>query len=221
MADFEIAVEPRAELGKSAMRRMRRTGQVPAIVYGADKDPMAVSLSRNALRKQMEGEGFFSHILNVKIAGHGDEQAVVKALQRHPATTEVLHLDLLRVSATQKLTLTVPLHFERESESPGVRMGGVVSHHVTEVEISCLPGDLPEYIAVDASGLELGESIHLSDIAVPSGVELTALAHDNDLAVVSAALMRASEEELEAAEEEAEAAAPPPEEGAGEGPQED
>ena len=194
MTDFDIVAEPRVVLGKAAMRRMRREGRVPAIVYGAGRDPMPVTVHENTLRKQMENEAFFSHIITVKVAGGQDEQAVVKALQRHPATSRVLHLDLLRVSATQKLTLTVPLRFEGESASPGARLGGIFSHLVTEVEVSCLPRNLPEHIAVDVSRLELGDSIHLSQIPVPEGVEMTALAHGNDLAVVSVALMRTEEE---------------------------
>lgn len=195
MSDFDVVAEPRTELGKGAMRRMRRTGMLPGIVYGAGKDPLPISLAERTLRRQMENESFFSRILNVKVAGQEDAQAVVKGLQRHPATSRVLHIDLLRVSATQKLTLIVPLHFEGEDSAPGVKMGGVISHTVTEVEISCLPADLPEYIAVDVSAVELGEPVHLSDIVLPSGVELNALTHDNDLSVLNIALPRAIEED--------------------------
>lgn len=193
MADFDIVAEPRTALGKAEMRRMRHSGQVPAIVYGAGKEPLPITLVENVLRKQMEQEGFFSHILTLKVEGRADEQTVVKALQRHPANSQVMHLDLMRVSALQKLTLTVALHFEGEQVAPGARVGGAISHHVTEVEVSCLPANLPEFVAVDVSGVELGGSIHLSDIALPDGVELTALTHDNDLAVLSIAMPRTSD----------------------------
>ena len=207
MSDFDVVAEPRTEHGKGAMRRMRRTGRLPGIVYGAGKEPLSISLAEHTLRRQMENESFFSRILTVKVDGEEDTQAVVRALQRHPATSRVLHVDLMRVSATQKLTLVVPLHFEGEDVAPGVKMGGVVSHAVTEVEISCLPADLPEYIAVDVSAVELGAALHLSDIALPSGVELTALSHDNDLSVLNIALPRAAEEEEVEGEEDEEGVA--------------
>ena len=207
MADFEIVATPRSELGKAAIRRMRRTGQVPGIVYGAGKDPQPVSLTENVLRKQMENEAFFAHVLTAKIDGQGEEQVVVKALQRHPATSRVLHLDLLRVSATQKISMQVPLHFENEDTAVGVKQGGTIAHLLTEVTISCLPSDLPEFISVDVGNVDVGESIHLSDLVLPAGAEISGLDEDHDSAVLNIAKPRGFEEdEGEAAEGEADAA---------------
>lgn len=196
MSEYDVVAEPRTELGKGAMRRMRRAGKLPGVVYGTGKEPIPILFSERTLRRQMENEAFFSRILNLKIEGQADAQAVVKALQRHPASSRVMHVDLLRVSATQKLTLVVPLHFEGEDAAPGVKMGGVVSHQVTEVEISCLPADLPEYIAVDVSSVDLGAALHLSELILPSGVELIALTDDNDPPVLNIALPKAIEEEV-------------------------
>ena len=196
MSEYDVVAEPRTELGKGAMRRMRRAGKLPGVVYGTGKEPIPILFSERTLRRQMENEAFFSRILNLKIEGQADAQAVVKALQRHPASSRVMHVDLLRVSATQKLTLVVPLHFEGEDAAPGVKMGGVVSHQVTEVEISCLPADLPEYIAVDVSAVDLGAALHLSELILPSGVELIALTDDNDPPVLNIALPKAIEEEV-------------------------
>jgi len=195
MNEFEIVAESRAGRGKSAARRLRREGKVPGIVYGADEAPVSVTLVENSLRRQMEQEGFFSHILTLKVDGEAPQQTVVKALHRHPATARVLHVDLLRVRATQKLTLTVPLRFEGEEDCPGVKEGGVVSHQVTEIEISCLPGDLPEAIVVDASGLALGDALHVSAIALPRGVEIPSLTEENDPQVLGVSVPVAAEEE--------------------------
>ncbi|MFT5393161.1 MAG: large subunit ribosomal protein L25 [Gammaproteobacteria bacterium] len=194
MAEFEVVAESRSELGKAAMRRMRRVGKVPGIVYGGEKQPVPITVMENVLRKQMENEAFFSHVLTVRVEGQGEEQAVVKALQRHPATSTVMHIDLLRVSATQSLTLTVPLHFENEDIAPGVRSGGVIAHNISEIEVSCLPANLPEFIAIDLAALELGESIHLSEVALPAGVQFSALTEDNDPAIVSIAAPRVEAE---------------------------
>ncbi len=209
MADYELQAEPRSEQGRGAVRRLRRDGQVPAILYGAQKDPLAIKLAENRLRRQLSNEAFFSHVLTVKVEGR-EEKAVIKALHRHPATERVLHLDLLRVSETQRLTMLVPIHFENEESSRGRKAGGVVSHHMTEVEIVCLPKDLPEYLAVDMQEMEIGDSLHLSQVPLPEGVEVPALAHgpEHDQPVVSIQVTRdidvEDEEEGEAADEDAE-----------------
>lgn len=201
MADFEIVATPRSDLGKAAIRRMRRTGRVPAIVYGGGKEPMPVSMLENVLRKQMDNEAFFSHVLTVKVEGQPEQQAVVKALQRHPATSRVLHLDLLRVDATHEITMQVPLHFENEEAAPGVREGGVIAHLISEVEVNCLPGNLPEYIAVDVGGMSVGASIHLSDLVLPDGVRLGALSEDSDPAVLTMSMPRGGGDDAAASDD--------------------
>lgn len=196
MADFELHAGVRSERGTVAVRRLRRAGQVPAIMYGGGRDPVPLKLVENQVRRQLSNEAFFSHVLDVKVDGR-EERAVIKSLHRHPATERILHLDLLRVSETKRLTMLVPIRFENEEDSPGRRAGGVISHHATEVEITCLPRDLPEYLAVDASHLNIGDSIHLSQIPLPEGVEVPAIAQgsEHDQPVVSIHAARATEVE--------------------------
>jgi large subunit ribosomal protein L25 len=185
--EFEMVAEVRADTGSRAARRLRRRGQIPAVLYGGGKDPMALRIHENFLKRQLDNEAFYSHILAVKINGT-QEQAVLKDLQRHPATGSILHLDLQRVRASERLYLNVPLHFVHEDQCPGRRAGGVISHLMIEVEVSCLPKDLPEFIEVDMSALEMGQSIHLSELKLPEGVELTALAagkeHDQPVVTI-------------------------------------
>ncbi len=209
MAEFELHADVRSEQGKGAVGRLRREGRVPAIMYGAGKEPMPIKLAENVLRRQLSHEAFFSHVLTVKVDGR-EEKAVIKSLQRHPATERILHLDLLRVSETQRITMLVPIHFENEEDSPGRRAGGSVSHHTTEVEITCLPKDLPEFLAVDALHMNIGDSIHLSQIPLPEGVEIPALAQgpEHDQPVVSIQVSRVTEAE-EAPEDEGEPDLPP------------
>ena len=203
---FVVEAEPRTDLGKGASRRLRREGKLPGVIYGTGKEPVSISLKQNELAHQLENEAFFSHILTVKL-GKNEEQAIIKDLQRHPSKPILLHVDLQRVSAKEKIRVQVPLHFLNEDTSPGVKAGGLVSHHITEVEVSCLPKDLPEFIEVDLGALELEGNIHLSEISVPSGAELVELSHGegHDQSVVSIHLPRGAHEEEE--EEEAAAAA--------------
>ena len=186
MNQFEVVAEPRSALGKGASRRLRRAGRVPGVIYGAGKEPVSLSMEASRIGKQMENEAFFSHILAVKVDGE-EAQAVVKDLQRDPATSQVLHVDLQRVSSTEELHMRVPLHFINEADSPGKRHGGVISHLMVDVEIGCLPRDLPEFIEVDMSDLDVGDSLHLSDLAMPDRVRLMPLVHDpeNDQPVVT------------------------------------
>ena len=194
--DFVLNAELRTDLGKGASRRLRHTGKVPAVMYGAGEDPVSLTLQHNELAHQIENEAFFSHILKVKVDGK-DQQAIVKDLQRHPSRPIIMHMDLQRISAREKLKTNVPLHFVGEETAPGVKAGGLVSHELTEVAVECLPKDLPEYIEVDISALDIGDSIHLSEVSVPDGVTLTELARGegHDLSVVSIHVRRAVEEE--------------------------
>jgi large subunit ribosomal protein L25 len=212
---FVVEAEPRTDLGKGASRRLRREGKVPGVIYGAGKEPTSISLEQHVLQHQLENEAFFSHILTVKV-GKNEDQAILKDLQRHPSKPIILHVDLQRVSAKEKIRVHVPLHFLNEDTAPGVKAGGLVSHHITEVEVSCLPKDLPEYLEIDVGGLDLEGNVHMSEIALPKGVELVELLHGegHDQSVVTIHLPRgAKEEEAEEGEAEVAAAAGEGEEG--------
>lgn len=200
---FVVEAQLRTDTGKGASRRLRHSGLVPGIVYGAHQDPAMISLVHSDLIRRLDQEAFYSHILTLKVDGKA-EQVILKDLQRHPARPFIMHADFLRVSAKEKLKTHVPLHFMGEKVAPGVKAGGVVSHQVTEVDVSCLPGDLPEYIEVDISQLELGDSIMLSAITPPKGVELLALAQDEpqDEQIVAIHAPSTGGEEAEEAESE-------------------
>jgi len=216
---FELEIEVRDKLGTGETRRLRKSGKVPAILYGGGKDPQSVMLEKDRLQLQMEQEAFYTSILTLNL--NGETQAViVKDVQRHPAKRQVLHLDFQRILADEKISLNVPIHLLGQEEAVGVReQGGEVAHLTTDVEVSCLPKDLPEYLEIDISDLELNQLLHLSDIKVPEGVELTALAHDQDPAVVSINPPRREEEDevLEAEEELEEGAEPAEGEAAADG----
>lgn len=205
---FELNAEVREAGGKLVNRRLRRLeDKVPAVVYGANKDPISITLNHNEVLKALENEAFYSHILTLNVAGGKSktEKVVVKDIQRHVYKPKVVHMDFLRVSATEKLHIKVPLHFIGDNEAIGVKdEGGIIYHSITEVEIACLPQDLPEFLEVNVSQLKLGESLHLSDITLPKGVELVELSHgsEHDQAIVSIQLPRKVEEEpLKAAAE--------------------
>ncbi|MEA5445448.1 50S ribosomal protein L25/general stress protein Ctc [Gammaproteobacteria bacterium AB-CW1] len=204
--DFTLNAEVRDDKGKGASRRLRRQGRVPGIIYGGGKDPVPVSVDHDELINQLKHEAFYSHVLEINV-GKKKEKAVLKDLQRHVyKPTVVEHIDLQRVSAKEKLRMQVPLHFEGEKTCPGVKLhGGVITHNLVNVEVSCLPKDLPEFIEVDVSELDIGDSIHLTDLKLPSGVELVELMHgeDHDLQVVSIHQPRAAKEDVEADEAEA------------------
>jgi large subunit ribosomal protein L25 len=175
---YELAAETRHKMGKGENRRIRRIqDKVPAIVYGADKAPHTIVLDHNTFAHALENEGFYSHILTLNIDGK-PEKVVLKDLHRHPSRPKILHADFLRISSKTKLTMNIPLHFLGGDIAPGVKLeGGVISHLMTEVEVRCLPGDLPEYIEVDLSKLSIGDAVHLSELKLPKNIELTALGH--------------------------------------------
>ncbi|WP_043751463.1 50S ribosomal protein L25/general stress protein Ctc [Imhoffiella purpurea] len=195
--NFDVIAQPRAESGKGASRRLRRSGRVPAIVYGAHEEPEMVSVSHNELLKHLEHEAFYSHILDLKL-GDRSAKVVLKDLQRHPAKPFILHVDFMRVSQGETLKMVVPLHFLNEDTCKGVKAGGQVSHNITEVEIVCLPKDLPEFIAVDLSELEVGAIVHLSELSMPEGVALSHVPDpDEPVVVVHGARAGGDEEEEE------------------------
>ena len=198
---FELEAKSRADVGKGASRRLRRLeGQIPAIVYGGKADPVNITLDHDDLWHHLENEAFFSHIINLKIDGKG-ESVLLKDLQRHPAKNIVMHADFLRVDQSQPIVVNVPLHFINEESCVGVKMqGGRVSHAMTELEIRCLPKDLPEFIEVDMIDIETGQVVHISDLTLPEGVESVALSHgpEHDLSVANVAAPKGGGDEDEA-----------------------
>jgi len=192
---FELGAEFRDDQGKGASRRLRRAGQVPAILYGGHREPRSLAVSHQKLLILLENERFYSTIMNLKV-GDQTQAAILKDVQRHPAKNAVLHLDLQRVVESEKIRIRIPLHFKGEAVSPGVKsQGGIVSHQTTDVEVSTLPKDLPEFIEVDVSELALNQSLHLSDLRLPQDVMLVELAHGRDSTVVSIHAPRAEEPE--------------------------
>ncbi len=207
---FEVNAELRPGQGKGASRRLRREGKVPAILYGGHAEPRALALDHQKLRQVVGDERFYSSIISINV-GAEKQPAIVKDVQMHPAKNAVLHVDLQRVLENEKIRLHVPIHFRNESTAPGVKtQGGVVSHHLADVEVVCLPKDLPEFFVADLAALNLGDTLYLADLAVPADVTITELAHGHNLAVVSIHSPRAAEPEptAEAAATEAAAATP-------------
>lgn len=206
--EFALNAVVRSDLGKGASRRLRRNvAMVPAVIYGGDKAPQSISLLAKELAKLLENEASFSHVLTLTVDGK-KESVLIKALQRHPAKEFVMHADFIRVVAGQKLHAHVPLHFLNQETAVGVKtQGGEVSHTLAEVEVSCLPKDLPEFIEVDMAAVEIGQIVHLSNLTLPKGVELVALAHGNDLAVANIHASRVAKEVEAEGEGESESAA--------------
>ena len=202
-----IIAEIRDVQGTGASRRLRHAGKIPAVLYGSGKDPVMVTLNHNRLYHNLEDESFHSSILTVEVEGK-KEKAILRDVQMHAYKQLIMHVDLQRVSATEKIHMSVPLHYTGGDDAPGVKIeNGIVSHLITELDIICLPDDLPEFLSVDVSELNIGDSIHLSEVTLPEGVESTTLSHGgDDLAVVTVVTVRASvEEDVEAAEDEGEA----------------
>ena len=201
-ADFNITAEVRNDMGKGASRRLRREGKFPAVLYGGADAPLSLSLDHNTMVHNLENEAFYSHILTLEVDGK-KQKAVLKDLQRHPAKPVLLHADFMRVSDKEKIKMHVPLHFINEDQAPGLKVGGVVTHNMTEVEVLCLPKDLPEYLEVDLAGVEMEQILHLTDIKLPSGVELVELLHGegHNQAIAAIHKTRASKDADEAAED--------------------
>ena len=208
MSDYSLKAKLRDHVGKGASRRLRREANlVPAIIYGGKDKPQNISIEKFALDKQLENEGFYSHIITLDIDGQ-EQRVILKDLQRHPAKPIVLHADFQRVVKGQAFVTKVPLHFINEETSVGVKQqGGIVTHLITEVEISCIPSKLPEYLEIDAANVEIGDSLHLSQIKLPEGVEITELSHGHDVTVGNCIKPRGMAEESDAeGEDDAEAA---------------
>ncbi len=191
---FTLNAIARSDEGKGASRRLRRLeNKVPAVIYGGTSPAQSLSLELRELVKALESEAFYSHVLTVNIDGK-PQQAVLKALQRHPAKGTPMHADFLRVDATHKLTMKVPLHFLNQDTCVGVKLeGGELAIMATELEIACLPADLPEYLEVDLKDIHIGTTLHISDVKLPKGVEVPALAlgHDHDQPIANVHKSRA------------------------------
>jgi len=200
---FTINAESRSDLGKGASRRLRRMNQIPAVIYGGGKNSVSLTINHDDVIKALENEAFYSSILNINIDGKG-LKAVLKDVQRHAFKPKVLHMDFQRVNEKEKIHMHVPLHFKGEDIAPGVKAGGMVSHQLSDLEVICLAKNLPEYILVDVSMLNIGDAVHISDLSLPSGVESVALAHgaDHDLPVVVVQKLRGGDDAVESATEE-------------------
>ncbi|MBE1301262.1 MAG: 50S ribosomal protein L25/general stress protein Ctc [Alteromonadaceae bacterium] len=203
-AIFNLDAEVRTDIGKGASRRLRHADKVPAVLYGAGKDPVSLTLAHNKVFQAQEFEAFYSHVLTLNI---GDEkvEAVVKDMQRHPYKPKIMHLDFMRVDASHALTTHVPLHFINEENAPSIKLqGGHAEHHLADIEISCLPANLPEFIEVDLNDCELGQTLHLSDIKLPEGVTSVELqkgeGHDQAVVTVKAAKGGSADAESEGEE---------------------
>ena len=201
MSEFVLSAEFRDDQGKGASRRLRRTGKVPAIVYGGGKPPRALTLDHDALVHEMSNPAFYSSVLTLKV-GDVEQAAIVKDLQRHPAKRRVLHIDLQRILEDQEIRMSVPLSFVNEEMAPGAKAGGTISHTVNEVEVLCLPRFLPESIEVDVAAVELDGSIKLSEITLPEGVRFaTPPTEENDPSILSIHVVKVVAVEEEEAEE--------------------
>ena len=206
-SNYELSTQSRDSFGTGASRRQRRENLVPAVVYGAGKDNESVMLDHDQVMHSLEKEAFHSAIIDLK-TDKGSQQVILREGQMHPHRQFVMHVDFQRVRASEKLHMKVPLHFEGSDVAPGVKTdGGILSHPITELDITCLPRDLPEFIAVDVSELNLNESLHLSNIKMPEGVELTATAfpegEDPTIATISPPKVVEEEVVEEAADQEA------------------
>jgi large subunit ribosomal protein L25 len=185
---FEFVAESRADSGKSAARRSRLQGNVPAVIYGGHSDPQMLVLNHNEVIKHLEHEAVYSHVLDVTVDGI-KQKAILKGVQRNPAKFQVMHLDFLRVDMSELVRVHVPFHFANEASSVGGKKGGIILHSMVDVEVACLPSVLPEYIEVDLSSLDIGETIHLSDVVLPNGVEIVVLAQGEEHNLPVASIM--------------------------------
>lgn len=184
---FELNAELRTDMGKGASRRLRRSGRVPAVIYGGSTAPQSVTLVGKDIAKHLTHEAFYSHILRVRLGGKL-QKAVLRDVQRHPARNTPLHLDFQRVADSDVIRMQVPLHFLHEDSCVGVKAGGRISHAMTDLEVTCQAKDLPEYIEVDLSRLDKGQSLHIRDLNLPAGVQSVALTqgieHDREVVTI-------------------------------------
>jgi len=186
-ANFKLDASVRTDLGKGASRRLRREDKLPGIIYGGEEAPVSITLDHNKVNNSADFEAFYSHVLEINLDGKVVE-VLVKDMQRHPFKPKITHIDFQRVIAGQDVHTNVPLHFVNEDQSAAAKAGGIAEHHVTEIEVTCQPKDLPEFIEVDMAAVEMGQTVHLSDLTLPAGVSSVELAKNDeahDLAVVT------------------------------------
>ncbi|AXT37319.1 50S ribosomal protein L25/general stress protein Ctc [Alteromonas sp. BL110] len=186
-ANFKLDASVRTDLGKGASRRLRREEKLPGIIYGGEEAPVSITLDHNKVNNSADFEAFYSHVLELNLDGKVVE-VLVKDMQRHPYKPKIMHIDFQRVIAGQDVHTNVPIHFVNEEASAAVKAGGIAEHHVTEIEVTCQPKDLPEFIEVDMAAVEMGQTLHLSDLTLPAGVASVELAKNDeahDLAVVT------------------------------------
>jgi len=176
---FVIHADLRDESGKGASRRLRHEGKVPAILYGDSKKSQSLTLNHDEVIQHLEQEAFYSQVLTL-VANGKKQRAILRDIQRHPWKPKIMHMDFQRINSRKKLNVNIPLHFINEETSVGFKAGGIVSHQINELEVSCLPGDLPEYIEVDVEALDLGDNLFISDLELPEGVESVILSHGED-----------------------------------------
>ena len=183
--EFNLIAEMRDDQGKGASRRLRRQGKVPAVIYGAGRDPRNLMFDHNKVLHQLEDPAFYSSILNIKV-GEKSRAAIVKDIQRHPSKKQIIHIDLQRIVEDEQIKMQIPIHYLGEEDAVGVKIGGgTVTKLMTELEISCLPKNLPEFLEVDISDLELDQMLNVSDISLPEGVEISDIMKEQDQAIVS------------------------------------
>lgn len=190
---FELEADVRHVRGKGASRRLRRDEKVPGIVYGGGKEPVSLTFEHKHVSKALQSEAFYSHILTLKSGGE-NERVILKDVQRHPFKPRIVHVDFQRIRADEKLHMHIPLHFINADKAPGLKEGGQISHVESDVQVSCLPDNLPEYLELDLGNMALNQILHLSDIPLPNGVELVDLTHGNDKPVVTMHVPRVEEE---------------------------
>lgn len=186
-ANFKLDASVRTDLGKGASRRLRREDKLPGIIYGGEEAPVSITLDHNKVNNSADFEAFYSHVLELNLDGKVVE-VLVKDMQRHPYKPKIMHIDFQRVIAGQDVHTNVPIHFVNEEASAAVKAGGIAEHHVTEIEVTCQPKNLPEFIEVDMAAVEMGQTLHLSDLTLPAGVSSVELAKNDeahDLAVVT------------------------------------
>ena len=204
--DFELNCSVRTDLGKGASRRLRRlNNEIPAVLYGGDKEPVSLTILHKDIAKAVENEALFAHIVTLNV-GKQKEKAVIKALQRHPAKPFIMHADFMRVDDKTAIKVSVPLHFLNEEKCVGVKIGGgQILKSINEIELECLPKDLPEFVEVDMLKVELGSTVHISDLTLPPGTVSVALSHgeESDLSVATVQAPRGASED-EAADKEGE-----------------
>jgi large subunit ribosomal protein L25 len=173
---YVFEAEVRKTQGRGESRRLRVEGRIPAVLYGGTGEPIGLTFDHNKITKALEDESTYSHILTLRFDGK-EETAILKDMQRHPSRPIIMHMDFQRVSESQKIKVHVPIHFLNQETSVGAKKGGVVNHALVDIEVTCLPARLPEFIEVDLAKLDIGQSVHLSDVKVPPGVQIVELLH--------------------------------------------